>query len=68
MEEGFGRQIVMSMDMTGTECFFNPATHGRWGLSFLGEEIVPRLSRIGVPEEALEQMLVLNPTRLLTIE
>lgn len=67
VSEGFEGQIVLSMDMTGTECFMNQSTHGRLGLSYLGQEIVPWLARSGVPESAIEQMLVVNPARLLTI-
>ncbi len=65
--EGFSGQILMSMDMTGTECYFNPTTHGRLGLSYLAREVVPRLGELGVSELDLEQMIVTNPARLLTI-
>jgi phosphotriesterase-related protein len=67
IRDGFSEQIVMSMDMTGTECFFNPTTHGRLGLSFLAREVLPGLGKLGVSDAAVEQMVVTNPTRLLTI-
>jgi phosphotriesterase-related protein len=67
VKEGFAGQMVMSMDMTGAEAYLNPRTHGRLGYSYLGQEIVPGLARLGVSADALDQMLVRNPARLLTI-
>jgi phosphotriesterase-related protein len=67
VRDGYAGQIVMSMDMTGAEAFLNPRTHGRLGYSYLGQEIVPGLARLGVAEEDIEQILVRNPARLLTI-
>jgi phosphotriesterase-related protein len=67
VRDGYAERILMSMDMTGAEAYLNPRTHGRWGYSYLGEEILPGLARLGVAPDALEQMLVHNPARLLTI-
>jgi phosphotriesterase-related protein len=67
VEEGYADRITLSMDMTGTECFMNPTTHGRLGLSYLAEVIVPKLAEAGVSEADIEQMIVGNPQRHLTI-
>ena len=68
VREGYSDRIVLSMDLTGKETYDNPTTHGRDGYSFLGAQVVPRLAELGVPPEALEQMLVKTPARLLSID
>jgi phosphotriesterase-related protein len=68
VHEGYSDRIVMSMDLTGKETYDNPTTQGRDGYSFLGAQVVPRLAELGVRAEALEQMLVTTPARLLTID
>jgi predicted metal-dependent phosphotriesterase family hydrolase len=65
--DGFAPQILMSMDMTGHEVYLNPRTHGQSGYSFLGDVVIPELKALGVSDADLEQMLVVNPRRLLTI-
>jgi phosphotriesterase-related protein len=67
VRDGYAGQIVMSMDMTGAEAYLNPRTHGRLGYSYLGQDIVPALARLGVSDDDLEQILVRNPASLLTI-
>jgi phosphotriesterase-related protein len=65
--EGFASQLLLAHDMTGREAYLNPTTHGTYGYSYIGEVIVPRLCHMGVSETAIEQMLVLNPARLLSL-
>ncbi|GII25625.1 phosphotriesterase family protein [Planosporangium mesophilum] len=67
VREGYADRILLAQDMTGAEAYLNPRTHGRLGYSYLGQEIVPALGRLGVSDDDLEQMLVRNPARLLTI-
>ncbi|GAA1820548.1 aryldialkylphosphatase [Planosporangium flavigriseum] len=67
IRDGYADRILMAQDMTGAEAYLNPRTHGRLGYSYLGQEFVPGLAALGVSAEDLEQILVHNPTRLLTI-
>jgi phosphotriesterase-related protein len=67
VRDGYASRLLMALDMTGAEAYLNPRTHGRLGYSYLGQEIVPALARLGVSEDDLEQILVRNPARLLTI-
>lgn len=64
---GYADRVFVSQDMTGLEAYLNPETHGRHGYAYLDEVIVPELSRLGVADQAIEQILVDNPARLLTI-
>jgi predicted metal-dependent phosphotriesterase family hydrolase len=68
VRDGFAGQIVLSQDMTGAEAYLNGTTHGQLGYSYLGEQILPQLREAGVSEEELDQLLVRNPARLLTID
>ena len=65
VQRGYAEQIVLSTDITGTECYLNPHTHGRFGYSYLGREIVPRLVDAGISHDDIEQMLRHNPAQLL---
>jgi phosphotriesterase-related protein len=65
--EGYANQLFLAHDMTGREAYLNATTHGTYGYSYIGDVIVPRLCESGVSEAAIEQMLVANPARLLTI-
>lgn len=67
VDRGYERQLLLSQDLTGAEVYLNPATHGQWGLSYLGAVFVPLCIEQGVPESALEVMLTDNPRQLLTI-
>ncbi|SDY99988.1 phosphotriesterase-related protein [Micromonospora pattaloongensis] len=67
VRDGFADRILLSMDMTGAEAYLNPRTHGQLGYSYLGKEFVADLAKLGVSDEELDQMLVRNPARLLTI-
>lgn len=65
--EGYADRILLSLDMTGAEVYLNGATHGQSGYSYLGRTFVPMARDLGVPEDALHQMLARNPARLLTL-
>jgi predicted metal-dependent phosphotriesterase family hydrolase len=64
---GYASQLLLSMDMTGHAVYLNPVTHGQLGYSFLGRVILPSLLALGVPADAIEQMVRHNPARLLTV-
>jgi phosphotriesterase-related protein len=64
-ERGYDDRIVLSCDMSGVEAYLNPATHGRFGYSYLHRVVLPRLRAMGVAESALDRMLVENPARIL---
>jgi predicted metal-dependent phosphotriesterase family hydrolase len=65
--DGYADRILLSLDMTGAEVYLNGATHGQSGYSYLGRTFVPMARELGVSDEALEQMLAVNPARLLTL-
>jgi predicted metal-dependent phosphotriesterase family hydrolase len=65
--DGYADRILLSLDMTGAEVYLNTATHGQSGYSYLGRSFVPMVRELGVPDDALEQMLARNPARLLTL-
>lgn len=64
-ERGYENRIVLSCDMSGVEAYLNPATHGRFGYTYLHRVVLPRLRSMGVAESALHRMLVENPARIL---
>jgi len=65
--EGYTGQIVLSHDLSGWQAFQNPATHGRYGYTYLGSAFAELLASYGVREADLDTMLRENPARLLTI-
>lgn len=67
IRRGWQRQLVLSLDMSGSEAFMNPITHGRYGYSFLPERILPALLARGVDEDAIQQILVENPRAVLAV-
>lgn len=64
---GYEAQIVLSCDMSGSEAWMNPNTHGRYGYAFLHRVVLPRLRAEGVTDRAVHRMLVENPARILAI-
>jgi len=64
---GYDDRIVLSSDMSGSEAWFNPSTHGMHGYSYLPSVVVPRLEEAGVPPNSVNRMLVENPRRILAI-
>ena len=67
LADGHEDQILLSQDLTGSEVYLNPATHGEWGYSYLGSPFAALLAGRGVTEDQLEKMLRTNPARLLTV-
>jgi phosphotriesterase-related protein len=65
--EGHAERIVLSHDLTGGQAHLNPATHGRWGYTYLSAVFVPLLAEHGVTPAQIHAMLHANPARLLTI-
>ena len=65
--DGYADRILLSLDMTGAEVYLNGTTHGQSGYSYLGQTFVPMARELGVSDKALEQMLAVNPARLLTL-
>jgi phosphotriesterase-related protein len=66
--EGYEDHIFLAQDLTGSEVYLNPATHGQWGYTYLASPFADLLREHGVTEGQLETMLHANPARLLTIE
>jgi phosphotriesterase-related protein len=65
VDSGWERQVVLSMDLSGSEAFMNPATHGAYGYSYLPAVFLPKLAEAGVSRQAIDTMTVGNPVRLL---
>jgi phosphotriesterase-related protein len=68
VREDWTERIVLSEDMTARESYLNAPTHGTLGLSYLGQVFVPMMEAAGISEEQVDQMLVSNPVRHLTID
>jgi phosphotriesterase-related protein len=68
VREGWTEKIVLSEDLTARESYLNAATHGALGLSYLGQVFVPMIEAEGVSAEQIDQMLVTNCVRHLTID
>ena len=64
---GFADRILLAQDMTGSEVYLNPDTHGQLGYAYLFTDFVQMLRQRGVTEHELDVMLVDNPARLLTL-
>jgi phosphotriesterase-related protein len=67
VSEGYVDRIFLAQDMTGSEVYLNPDTHGRRGYTYLFDDFTRMLVERGVDETELEQMLVDNPARILTL-
>ncbi len=67
VKRGHAKQLMLSQDMSDSESFFSPDTHGKWGYAFLLGSFVPRLRAAGVPEEAIQVMLVDNPSKFFSL-
>ncbi|MFB5083904.1 phosphotriesterase family protein [Symbiobacterium thermophilum] len=64
LERGLADRVVLSMDVTRRS---HLKANGGYGYSYLFDRLVPTLRAAGVSEAELEQMLVLNPRRILTV-
>lgn len=64
---GFTDRLFLAQDMTGSEVYLNPDTHGRRGYAYLFDDFARMLRERGVGDRDLDRMLVDNPARLLTL-
>jgi len=63
VRQGYGKQILLSQDVcTKTDL----KAFGGSGYSFVAEQYIPYLRRLGVTEEQVGELVVGNPRRLLT--
>lgn len=68
VDEGYAEQILLSQDLTGSQSYLNPTTHGQWGYRYLPAVFTGMLTERGVGEAQLTAMLRTNPVRLLTVD
>ena len=62
VERGFGRQVLVAQDV----CSKGQTTrYGGWGYAHISRNVEPRLRAAGLSDEALRQIRVENPARLL---
>jgi len=63
LHQGYARQILLSQDV----CLKTKLkAYGGNGYSFIAEQFIPYLRRLGATDEQINQMVVENPKRLLT--
>lgn len=62
---GLGGQVLISHDI-GVRTRL--VAHGSWGYAHIPRHVVPLLLELGLSEADLEQLLVTNPARLLSVE
>lgn len=63
IKQGYGKQILLSQDV----CFkMDLKSYGGGGYSFINEQFIPYLKRMGVADDQIAQMTIENPKRLLT--
>ena len=65
--DGFADRVLLAQDMTGSEVYLNPDTHGQRGYAYLFDDFARILRERGVTDEQLNRMLIDNPARLLTL-
>lgn len=65
---GFESQLLLAHDLTGSEVYLNPATHGQWGYGYLSGPFSRLLAEYGVNQRRLDAMMRTNPARLLSID
>jgi len=69
VEQGFQKQLLLSMDAgraSYQRAYMEPKGKEALGIAYLLSRFVPLLREVGVPETAIQDMLVNNPARLLT--
>lgn len=64
---GFTDRLLLAQDMTGSEVYLNPDTHGQHGYAYLFDDFATMLRDRGVSDADLNRMLIDNPARLLTL-
>ena len=63
IKQRYGKQILLSQDV----CFkMDLKSFGGGGYSFINEQFIPYLKRMGVTDEQVAQMTIENPKRFLT--
>jgi phosphotriesterase-related protein len=67
VQHGYARQVILSLDLTGYETYLNRSTIGAWGYSYLHHKFLPALHARGVSDDAIHQMMMANPKRILSI-
>jgi phosphotriesterase-related protein len=65
LDRGHAAQILLSQDVCQNGQL---KRYGGHGYTYLAETFLPRLTDAGVDDTSIEQMTVLNPRRLLTID
>jgi predicted metal-dependent phosphotriesterase family hydrolase len=65
--EGFGRQIVCSLDLARRSYWPSYGTGGGPGLTYLLWRFMPWLRELGVAESAIQDILIHNPARALAL-
>ncbi|MFV2063620.1 MAG: phosphotriesterase [Chloroflexota bacterium] len=65
VSSGYREQVLISHDI-GVRSRL--VAYGSWGYAHIPRHIVPMLMRLGLGEDDIEQLLVTNPARLLTVE
>ncbi len=66
--EGYGKQILLGGDMARKSYWPSYRTGGGPGLTYIQWRFVPWLRAEGVPEEAIQDLLIHNPARALAFE
>lgn len=66
VDAGHGKQILLAGDMARRSYWPSYGTGGGPGLTFILRHFVPRLRAQGLPESAVQDLLVHNPARALT--
>ena len=64
LSEGYGDRIVIAHDVFGKHRWVQ---YGGTGYAHILENIVPRMRERSIPPEAIEKILVSNPTKILTL-
>lgn len=65
--EGYVDQLLLAQDLTGSEVYLNPDTHGQWGYTYLATAFTTQLLQRGVTQEQIRTMMRANAVRILTI-
>ena len=68
VQAGFGKQIVLAGDLARKSYWPSYGTGGGPGLTYILWRFIPWLRSEGLSEEAIQDLLVRNPARVLAIE
>jgi phosphotriesterase-related protein len=68
VKEGFGQQIVLGGDLARKSYWPSYGTGGGPGLTYILWRFIPWLRSEGLSEDALQDLLVHNPARVLTMD